>query len=83
MVKIRLRRDGAKKAPYYTMVVADSKFPMDGRFIEKVGTYNPMTSPKEIKIDADRVKLWIKQGAKPTETAMALIKKAGINLKEV
>jgi small subunit ribosomal protein S16 len=83
MVKIRLRRDGAKKAPYYTMVVADSRYPMDGRFIEKVGTYNPMTNPKEINIDAEKVKEWIKKGAKPTDTAKALIVKAGIDLKEV
>ena len=53
MVKIRLRRDGAKKNPYYTLVVADSRYPMDGRFIEKVGTYNPMTEPKQINIDAE------------------------------
>ena len=83
MVKIRLRRDGAKKAPYYTMVVADSRYPMDGRFIEKVGTYNPMTDPKQIDIDAEKVKSWIKKGAKPTDTAAALIAKAGIDLKEV
>lgn len=82
MVKIRLRRDGAKKNPYYTMVVADSRYPMDGRFIEKIGTYNPMTEPKQINIDAEKVKEWIKKGAKPTDTAKALIEKAGINLKE-
>ena len=82
MVKLRLRRDGAKKAPYYHIVVADSRYPMDGRFIEKVGTYNPMTEPKDIKIDADKVKKWIKNVAKPTDTAKALIEKAGINLKE-
>lgn len=83
MVKIRLRRDGAKKAPYYTMVVADSRYPMDGRFIEKVGTYNPMVEPKQINIDAEKIKEWIKKGAKPTDTAKALIAKAGIDLKEV
>ena len=83
MVKIRLRRDGAKKAPYYTMVVADSRFPMDGRFIEKVGTYNPMIENDQIKLDADKIKEWIKKGAKPTDTAKALIAKAGIDLKEV
>ena len=83
MVKIRLRRDGAKKAPYYTMVVADSRYPMDGRFIEKVGTYNPMVSDKELNLDADKIKEWIKKGAKPTDTAKALIEKAGIDLKEV
>jgi len=80
MVKIRLRRDGAKKAPYYTMVVADSKYPMDGRFIEKIGTYNPMVEPKEIKIDEEKVRTWIAKGAKPTDTAKALIAKAGIKL---
>ena len=80
MVKIRLRRDGAKKAPYYTVVVADSRHPADGRFIEKVGTYNPMVEPAEIKIDGDKVKEWIKKGAKPTDTALALIKKAGVEL---
>lgn len=83
MVKIRLRRDGAKKAPYYTMVVADSRYPMDGRFIEKVGTYNPMTEPKQINLDETKIKEWIRKGAKPTDTAKALIEKAGINLKEV
>ena len=83
MVKIRLRRDGAKKTPYYTMVVADSRYPMDGRFIEKVGTYNPMTEPKALNLDADKIKEWVKKGAKPTDTAKALIEKAGIDLKEV
>ena len=83
MVKIRLRRDGAKKAPYYTMVVADSRYPMDGRFIEKVGTYNPMTEPKQINLDCEKIKSWIAKGAKPTDTAKALIAKAGIDLKEV
>lgn len=76
MVKIRLRRDGAKKAPFYTLVVADSRYPMDGRFIEKVGTYNPMTTPKEIKVDLEKVKEWMSKGAKPTETAKSLIVKA-------
>ena len=80
MVKIRLRRDGAKKSPYYTIVVADSRYPADGRFIEKVGTYNPMVEPAEIKIDNEKVVEWIKKGAKPTDTALALIKKAGVEL---
>lgn len=80
MVKIRLRRDGAKKAPYYTIVVADSRYPADGRFIEKVGTYNPMTEPAELKIDTEKVAEWIKKGAKPTDTAAALIKKAGVEI---
>jgi len=80
MVKIRLRRDGAKKTPYYTVVVADSRYPADGRFIEKVGTYNPMVEPAEIKIDAEKVQEWIKKGAKPTDTALAIIKKAGVEV---
>ena len=76
MVKIRLRRDGAKKAPYYTIVVADSRYPADGRFIEKVGTYNPMTEPAELKLDTEKVGEWIKKGAKPTDKVASLIKKA-------
>lgn len=80
MVKIRLRRDGAKKAPYYTIVVADSRYPADGRFIEKVGTYNPMVEPAEIKVDTEKVAEWMKKGAKPTDTAAALIKKAGLEI---
>ena len=67
---------GAKKSPYYRIVVADSKSPRDGRFIEEIGTYNPITSPSEIVIDAERVDYWIKNGAKPTDTVRALIKKA-------
>lgn len=78
MVKIRLRRDGAKKAPYYTIVVADSRYPSDGRFIEKVGTYNPMVEPAELKLDNEKVAEWIKKGAKPTDTVAALIKKSVI-----
>ena len=80
MVKIRLRRDGSKKNPYYTLVVADSRFPADGRFIEKVGTYNPMVEPAELKVDTEKVTEWIKKGAKPTDTAAALIKKAGVEI---
>jgi small subunit ribosomal protein S16 len=80
MVKIRLRRDGAKKSPYYTLVVADSRFPADGRFIEKVGTYNPMVEPAELNVDTEKVTEWIKKGAKPTDTAAALIKKAGVEI---
>lgn len=80
MVKIRLRRDGAKKAPYYTLVVADSKFPADGRFIEKVGIYNPIAEPVVLDVNKERVLEWIKNGAKPTETAKALIKKAGVEI---
>ena len=78
MVKIRLRRDGAKKAPYYKVVVADSRYPRDGRFIEEIGTYNPMTDPSEINIKADRVEEWIKKGAQPTDTVKSLLKRAGI-----
>ena len=77
MVKIRLRRMGAKKAPFYRIVVADSRYPRDGRFIEEIGTYNPLTSPAEIKVDAERAQAWIKTGAQPTETVKALLKKAG------
>ncbi len=80
MVKIRLRRDGAKKSPYYTIVVADSRYPADGRFIEKVGTYNPMVEPADLKVDKEKVLDWMKKGAKPTDTALALIKKAGIEI---
>jgi small subunit ribosomal protein S16 len=77
MVKIRLRRVGAKKAPYYRIVVADSHFPRDGRFIEEIGTYNPLTEPSEIKVDAERAQAWIKNGAQPTDTVKNLLKKAG------
>ncbi len=77
MVKIRLRRMGAKKAPFYRIVVADSRYPRDGRFIEEIGTYNPLTQPAEIKVDAERAQAWIKTGAQPTETVKALLKKAG------
>ena len=80
MVKIRLRRDGTKKSPYYTIVVADSRYPADGRFIEKVGTYNPMVEPADLKVDKEKVLDWMKKGAKPTDTALALIKKAGIEI---
>ena len=76
MVKIRLRRDGAKKAPYYKVVVADSRFPRDGRFIEEIGAYDPMKEPAMIKIDAEKYEQWIKNGAKPTETVRALFNKA-------
>ena len=77
-VKIRLRRMGAKKAPFYRVVVADSRFPRDGRFIEEIGTYNPMTEPAQISIDADKAKTWIKNGAQPTDTVKILLKKTGI-----
>ncbi len=78
MVKIRLRRMGAKKAPFYRVVVADSRSPRDGRFIEEVGYYDPMKNPAVIELDADKVKTWLDNGAQPTETVKALIAKAGI-----
>ncbi len=78
MVKIRLRRLGAKKAPFYRIVVADSRYPRDGRFIEEIGTYNPLTNPVEIKIDGERAQQWIKNGAQPTDTVRALLKKSGV-----
>ena len=76
-VKLRLTRIGAKKNPYYRVVVADSRYPRDGRFIETIGTYNPMVDPAEIKIDAEKAKAWIKNGAQPTDTVRALLKKTG------
>ena len=78
MVKIRLRRMGAKKAPYYRIVVADSHFPRDGRFIEEIGTYNPLTEPAEIKVDSERALACIKNGAQPTDTVKNLLKRAGV-----
>ena len=78
MVKIRLRRMGAKKAPFYRVVVADSRYPRDGRFIEEIGTYNPMTSDAAIQINAKRAQAWIKNGAQPTDTVRGLLKKAGV-----
>jgi len=77
-VKIRLRRMGAKKSPFYRIVVADSRYPRDGRFIEEIGTYNPVVSPIEVKIDADKAKQWLSTGAQPTDTVKALLKKEGI-----
>ena len=76
MVKIRLRRVGAKKAPFYRVVVADSHFARDGRFIEEIGTYDPLSEPATIKIDMERAKYWIANGAQPTETVRGLLKKA-------
>ncbi|MBQ7898070.1 MAG: 30S ribosomal protein S16 [Clostridia bacterium] len=76
-VKIRLRRMGAKKAPFYRVVVADSRYPRDGRFIEEIGYYNPMANPAEIKIDVEAAKKWIANGAQPTDTAKSLLKKTG------
>ena len=77
-VKIRHRRMGAKKAPFYRVVVADSRYPRDGRCIEEIGYYNPLTTPAEVKIDAEKAKKWISNGAQPTETVKALLKKNDI-----
>jgi len=75
MVKIRLRRMGAKKAPYYRIVVADSRSPRDGRFIEEIGTYDPAAESEKIKVDMERAKYWIANGAQPTDTVRGLLKK--------
>ena len=75
MVKIRLRRMGAKKAPFYRVVVADSRYPRDGRFIEEVGYYDPMTNPATVKLDNEMIAKWIANGAQPTETVKSLIDK--------
>lgn len=75
MVKIRLRRMGAKKNPYYRVVVADSRFPRDGRFIEEIGTYDPSLASDTLKVDLERAKYWISQGAQPTDTVRGLLKK--------
>ena len=75
MVKIRLRRMGAKKAPYYRIVVADSRSPRDGRFIEELGIYDPMAEGEKIKVDMERAKYWISNGAQPTDTVRGLLKK--------
>ena len=80
-VKIRLRRMGAKKAPFYRVVVADSRFPRDGRFIEEVGYYDPMKEPAEIKLDEEKIQKWIKNGAQPTDTVKALLTKSGVSSK--
>ena len=77
-VKIRLKRMGMKKMPFYRVVVADERSPRDGRFIEEIGYYNPMTEPATIKIDAEKAQQWIKNGAQPTDTARTLLKKSGI-----
>ena len=77
-VKIRLRRMGAKKAPFYRVVVADSRYPRDGRFIEEVGYYNPVSDHAEIKIDAEKVTKWIQNGSQPTDTVRDLLKKQNI-----
>ncbi len=76
MVKIRLRRMGAKKAPYYRIVVADSRSPRDGRFIDELGTYDPMADGEKLKVNQERVAYWIANGAQPTDTVRGLLKKA-------
>ena len=78
MVKIRLRRMGAKKAPYYRVVVADARSPRDGRCIEEIGTYNPLTNPATITVDVEKAQTWIKNGAQPTDTVRGLLKNAGV-----
>ena len=78
MVKIRLRRMGAKKRPFYRIVVADSRFPRDGRFIEEIGTYDPLAEPAAVTVNADRAKDWMKNGAQPTDTVKRLFKNAGV-----
>ena len=77
-VKIRLRRMGAKKNPFYRIVVADSRYPRDGRFIEEIGTYDPLKTPADVKIDADKAKQWIANGAQPTDTVKGILKKSGV-----
>ena len=77
-VKIRLRRMGAKKAPFYRIVVADSRYPRDGRFIEEVGTYDPTQNPSVFKIDEEKARKWLANGAQPTDTVKALLKKEGV-----
>ena len=78
MVKIRLRRMGAKKAPYYRIVVADARSPRDGRCIEEIGTYNPLTEPATVTVNVEKAQTWIKNGAQPTDTVRTLLKNAGV-----
>ena len=78
MVKIRLRRMGAKKAPFYRVVVADSRYPRDGRFIEEIGYYNPLEEPAVVKVDVEKAQKWIANGAQPTDTVKDLLKRAGV-----
>lgn len=75
---MRLKRMGAKRNPFYRVVVADARFPRDGRFIEEIGTYNPLTDPSEVKIDAEKAQKWLKNGAQPTDTVKSLLKRTGI-----
>ena len=77
-VKIRLRRMGAKKAPFYRIVVADERYPRDGRFIEEIGTYDPTKEPTVVNLDADKAKTWLKNGAQPTDTVKVILKKEGV-----
>jgi len=77
-VKIRLRRMGAKKAPFYRIVVADGRYPRDGRFIEEIGTYDPTREPSAITVDAEKAKAWLANGAQPTDTVRVILKKEGV-----
>ncbi|MDR1463731.1 MAG: 30S ribosomal protein S16 [Oscillospiraceae bacterium] len=77
-VKIRLRRMGAKKVPFYRIVVADARYPRDGRFIEEIGYYNPLAEPADVKLDAEKARQWIQNGAQPTDTVKSLLKKHGV-----
>ena len=77
-VKIRLRRMGAKKAPFYRIVVADSRYPRDGRFIEEIGYVNPLTDPPDVKLDSEKAQQWIKNGAQPTDTVKDILKRQGV-----
>ena len=76
MVKIRLKRMGAKKRPFYRVIVADSRYPRDGRFLDEIGTYDPMTNPSTVKIDREKAQKWMENGAQPTDTVKSLLKKA-------
>jgi small subunit ribosomal protein S16 len=78
-VRIRLKRMGAKKKPFYRIVVADSRYPRDGRFIEEIGYYNPTTTPTTFEVDAEKVRQWVAKGAKPSDTVKMLLEKAGLN----
>ena len=77
-VKIRLRRMGSKKAPFYRIVVADERYPRDGRFIEEIGYYDPTKEPTVVNLDADKAKTWLKNGAQPTDTVKVILKKEGV-----
>ncbi|HEX9062349.1 MAG TPA: 30S ribosomal protein S16 [Clostridia bacterium] len=77
-VKIRLKRMGAKKTPFYRVVVADSRYPRDGRFIEEIGTYNPLVDPAQVNINGEKALEWLKNGAQPTDTVKGLLKKTGV-----